>query len=256
MQKENNLFSIGEIAKSLGITRRIILNYEEKGLIKPDVKRGDNGNRYYTVDTMTTIHTIRIFQKHGLSLDEIQSYLEGTTDLIPLIHHLESIRDEINVNIEKLYERAHGYTEQIKEVLLEEQTVYRCAYHTASIEEKTNLLRDVALAALHQYGTDTSQRLYSIEYSLTSPEDIFCCAAVPPKSQGEHVIKLSPAPTLSIYYHGAYEGLSAARDQLLAYAKKNGYTLLGTCRHIYLEGPPQHKDKSLFITQVALPILP
>lgn len=29
-QKEDRLMSIGEIAKSLGITRRIILNYEEK----------------------------------------------------------------------------------------------------------------------------------------------------------------------------------------------------------------------------------
>ena len=29
---DKNLFSIGEIAKYIGITRRIILNYEEKGL--------------------------------------------------------------------------------------------------------------------------------------------------------------------------------------------------------------------------------
>ena len=28
------LFSIGEIAKAIGITRKIILNYETKGLIK------------------------------------------------------------------------------------------------------------------------------------------------------------------------------------------------------------------------------
>ena len=32
-----NLFSIGEIAKAVGITRKIILNYETKGLIQPDV---------------------------------------------------------------------------------------------------------------------------------------------------------------------------------------------------------------------------
>lgn len=28
----------------------------------------------------------------------------------------------------------------------------------------------------------------------------------------------------------------------------------GKCRHIYLEGHPQHKDKSKFITQVILPL--
>jgi DNA-binding transcriptional MerR regulator len=37
MKKEKNLFSIGEIAKALGVTRRIILNYEQRGLIQPDI---------------------------------------------------------------------------------------------------------------------------------------------------------------------------------------------------------------------------
>ncbi|MGN0178506.1 MAG: MerR family transcriptional regulator [Monoglobaceae bacterium] len=37
MDNSKNLFSIGEIARSIGITRKIILNYETKGLIKPDV---------------------------------------------------------------------------------------------------------------------------------------------------------------------------------------------------------------------------
>lgn len=49
MKKEKNLFSIGEIAKALGVTRRIILNYEQRGLIQPDIKEGTTGNRYYTI---------------------------------------------------------------------------------------------------------------------------------------------------------------------------------------------------------------
>ena len=48
-----NLFTIGEIAKAVGITRKAILNYEIKGLIKPDKKDGISGNRYYTIDTFT-----------------------------------------------------------------------------------------------------------------------------------------------------------------------------------------------------------
>lgn len=43
MKKEKNLFSIGEIAKALGVTRRIILNYEQRGLIQPDIKEGTTG---------------------------------------------------------------------------------------------------------------------------------------------------------------------------------------------------------------------
>ena len=36
MKRDDKLFSIGEIAKALGVTRRIILHYEERGLIEPD----------------------------------------------------------------------------------------------------------------------------------------------------------------------------------------------------------------------------
>ena len=65
MKKEKNLFSIGEIAKALGVTRRIILNYEQRGLIQPDIKEGTTGNRYYTIDSFTKLRSIRIFQNLG-----------------------------------------------------------------------------------------------------------------------------------------------------------------------------------------------
>ena len=93
----NNLFSIGEIAKAIGITRKIILNYETKGLITPDKKDGTTGNRYYTIDTFTQIRTIRVFQDLGLSLDEIRTYFSDTTDLQPMINRLEKMRDEGDV---------------------------------------------------------------------------------------------------------------------------------------------------------------
>ena len=35
---DKNLFSIGEIAKAVGVTRKTILNYESKGMITPDKK--------------------------------------------------------------------------------------------------------------------------------------------------------------------------------------------------------------------------
>lgn len=73
-QTENKLMSIGEVAKSLGITRRMILNYEAKGLLMPDKKEDPTGNRYYTADSASKILTIRALQNMGLSPDEIYAY--------------------------------------------------------------------------------------------------------------------------------------------------------------------------------------
>ena len=44
---KKRLLSIGEAAKALEVTRRMILNYEDKWLILPDQRDGINGNRYY-----------------------------------------------------------------------------------------------------------------------------------------------------------------------------------------------------------------
>ena len=177
MNVEKNMFTIGEMAKSIGITRKIILNYEAKGLITPDVKDGKNGNRYYTVDTFTKIRTVRILQKLGLSLDEIHAYLDGETDLLPLIRRLEAMRDEINLNIEKLYERANTNPTQIKEIHIDKQTIYRRTFTTESILDKTNILRDTAILAMREYGTDMTRRMYFFRILIvrTQRNFLLCC---------------------------------------------------------------------------------
>lgn len=249
-----NLFTIGEIAKSVGITRKIILNYEARGLIKPDKKDGITGNRYYTIDTFTQIRTIRLFQNSGLSLDEIRKYFDDSTDLQALIKHLETMRDELNLSIEKLKERVNGKSDTVREITVAPQTVYCRKYTSASISDRTVLLRETALEAMKKYGTDTTRRMYFIEYPLDAPNEVSFCVAVPPESEGENIKKYDEIRALSRYYHGAYEDLQDVRRELLEIAKTNNLSPVGICRHLYIEGPPQHKDSQKFITQVILPV--
>lgn len=143
---------------------------------------------------------------------------------------------------------------QVRKLRLPGQFVYRKRYRSDSIAEKTVLLRNTALEAMRAYGTDTTRRMYFIEYSISAPLEAAFCVAVPPGSEGEFVTLLPPTDALSIYHHGAYEDLPAVGRRLLEYAAEHQFSPCGTLRHIYLEGPPQHKDPSKFITQVVLPI--
>ena len=246
----NNLLSIGEVAKAVGITRKTILNYETKGLIRPDQKDGITGNRYYTIDTFTQIRTIRVFQNLGLSLDEIREYFNASSDLSPMISRLEKMRDELNLTIEKLKERTQTHNSTISEVVIEPQKIYCRTYNTITIADKTNLLRDTALEAMKQHGTDTTKRMYFTQHSAQAPDEISYCVAVPPDSKGEYIVDIPALKAISFFHHGAYEDIPDARKKLIAYAKENNIALSGTFKNIYLEGPPQHKDKSKFITQL------
>ncbi len=245
-----NLFSIGEVAKAVGITRKTILNYETKGLIKPDQKDGAAGNRYYTIDTFTHVRTIRIFQDLGLSLDEIREYFSDKSDLSPMIKRLEKMRDELNLTIEKLKERTHKVGFAVKEITIEPQTIYYRTYNSTSIADKTNLLRDTALEAMKKHGTDTTRRMYFTEYWAEAPEEVSYCVAVPPGSRGEYIKNIPTLKAISFFHHGAYEDIAEARKKLIIYAEENNIKLTGVFRNLYLEGPPQHKDKSKFITQI------
>ena len=121
-------------------------------------------------------------------------------------------------------------------------------------QDSTGLLRNTALEAMRAYGTDITRRMYFIEHSIDCPAEAAFCAAVPAGSQGEFVVKLPEVRAVCLYHHGAYEELPAVGRQLLDYAETHGLTPLGAVRHTYLDGPPQHKDPSKFITQVSLPV--
>lgn len=98
--------------------------------------------------------------------------------------------------------------------------------------------------------TDTTKHLYYIEYSVKVPDEISYCVTIPARSKRDYVKIISDVRALSLYHYGAYEDIPETHKKLFAYAKENGIVLSGKCRHIYLEGPPQHKDNSKFITQI------
>ena len=100
------------------------------------------------------------------------------------------------------------------------------------------------------YGTDTTRRMYFTEYSSKSPEEVSYCVAVPQESEGEYISIAPKLKAISFYHHGAYENIPESRKRLISYAEENNLKLTGVFRNIYLEGPPQHKDKNKFITQI------
>ena len=79
IMKEQELFSIGQVSKLCAVTPRMLRHYEKMGLIQPD-KIADTGYRYYSIETMNLVQTIRYLIDDGFSLDEIKESLHYEID--------------------------------------------------------------------------------------------------------------------------------------------------------------------------------
>lgn len=65
---------LNKITKEVGMTKRAIKYYEEKGLLS--IKKDDNGYRNYTQEDVETLKKISIYRKLGISIDDIKKLLE------------------------------------------------------------------------------------------------------------------------------------------------------------------------------------
>lgn len=65
---------LNKIAKEVGMTKRAIKYYEEKGLLS--IKKDDNGYCNYTQEDVETLKKISIYRKLGISIDDIKKLLE------------------------------------------------------------------------------------------------------------------------------------------------------------------------------------
>lgn len=85
-----------DIRNTLGLTRRIIQGYEEKGLIKPSGK-DKYGRLLYDEDTIKRMAYVRFYQNLGYKLNEISEMIDGPEDEIKklLINKKAMIKNQI-----------------------------------------------------------------------------------------------------------------------------------------------------------------
>lgn len=253
--KEKELFQMGEVTKALGLTRRILINYENLGLVLPAVKNENRGFRYYSAENIVHIRLIRSLQNLGLSLAEIKSYFDNTRNLDEQINRLIILRTQLEQHIAQLQLRqSNENIPEIMHVTLPGFTAYCRNFHELNISNKTSALRATYIDALKHYTADVENKMCTF-VSTASESDGIYAIPVASESTGDCIKKFPRAAAICIYYRGAYEGLPAVHSRLMQYARDNGMTPHGYFRNIYMEGPPTYgSNKESYVTQVALPI--
>lgn len=83
---------LNEVVNVVGMTKRAVKYYEEKGLLSVD--KDNNGYRNYSVQDVETLKKISIYRKLGISIKDIQSLLESGDNRILLRIYEEKMREK------------------------------------------------------------------------------------------------------------------------------------------------------------------
>ncbi len=252
-ESSDKLFQIGEVTKALGVTRKMILNYEELGLLTPAYKNAHSGYRYYSADNMVHIRNIRLLQDLGLSLSEVHAYFENIDNLGEQIDRLVQLRNQLNQYIWELQLRKRKLREmEVNRVTLPSFTAYCLPFRNVNLAEKTAGLRNAYITAIKNYQIDVKSKM-CIEITTHSEGSGHYIIPVVSGSRGENIRIFPETEAICIYYRGPYEDFPTVYTRLLRYAKDYGLIPGNSFRNIFMEGPPTHGDnKDCYITQVAL----
>ncbi len=277
-EDDTKLFKIGEVADALGLTRRILINYEDLGLVTPTVRNEGKGFRYYSADNVVHIRLIRALQNLGLSLPEIRSYIEDNGHLGDQIEHMMLLRDQLDRYIAQLRLRQASTSKfEVVSATLPGFTAFCRDFKSADVAEKTVQLRQTYIDALKHYPVDSANKMctqipiqsacLAAHGSQNAANGDSGCARESAKESGTFIVPVTPTCTgddirqfpsvaaICIYYRGPYENFPEIHEQLSEYAQSHDLTPQGFFRNIYMEGPPTHgANKDAYITQVAMPI--
>ncbi len=88
--EQNTLISIGELSKICNVSHKTLRYYDELNLLKPAMINPQNGYRFYTKWHITRVMVIKQLQDIGISLNEINKFLEQDTDtdIIGTLEHI------------------------------------------------------------------------------------------------------------------------------------------------------------------------
>jgi len=88
---------IGTLAKAAGLTVRTLHHYDEIGLLVPD-ERSYSGRRLYSEQSVRRLYRIVALRQLGLSLEEIASVLDRSSDLAAAIRqHLAQVEESLSL---------------------------------------------------------------------------------------------------------------------------------------------------------------
>ncbi len=121
------MYTIGEMAKKLGVAPSTLRYYDKEGLL-PFVERSDGGTRIFKGEDFEWLQVIGCLKKTGMSLKDIKNFIYMT------MKGDETIEDRLNL-FKKQREIVEKQMEELKNTL--ETVKFKCWYYETAKKSGT-----------------------------------------------------------------------------------------------------------------------
>lgn len=272
--KEKTKLKIGVFSKMMQLTVKTLRHYEHKGLLLPSEVDKWTGYRYYSIEQMQRLNTIRHLQRLGFTLDEIKELYEED-EQSPSIEQLKEKIEETEHQIKMLTERRsqlHQMVNTQKRIKTMEKFSIESLPEIIVASHRTTILGYSALGTLcvetigpemQRLGCKCSYPGYCFtidhnkEYNASNI-DIEYCEQVEEMTTESEIIKfkrLEAVPkALCMKHIGPYERFHESFTEAFAYMEEHGYKIADQIRTSYIDGAWNREDPEQWLSLIQIPI--
>ncbi|MBR6590212.1 MAG: MerR family transcriptional regulator [Bacteroidaceae bacterium] len=276
--REKTKLKIGEFSQMMQVTVKTLRHYEKKELLLPSEVDEWTGYRYYTIEQMQRLNTIRQLQRLGFSLDEIKElYEEGAYS--PSIEQLNEKIEETERQLQQLLTRrsqlldwmnAHKKIKTMKKTMEKFRIQSLPEIIVASHRETIPSYDDLGKLCVEKIGPEM-QRLgckcpapgycFTIEHNKEyrpTDIDIEYCEQVEEMGTDSAIIqfkRLDAVPkALCMKHVGPYERFHESFAEAFTYMEEKNYKIAGPLRTSYIDGIWNQEDPELWLSLIQIPI--
>ena len=269
--KNERGYSIGEVSKICGLSKKALRHYDKLGIIKPDRVCGNN-YRYYSQKTMLAVPVIKYYKQMGFKLTEMREVIESG-DYRILKESFKSKIEELR-QVEEEISRNYTSVKDWYELVVEAESVLH--YHVNDVSVK--FVEDAAYCFFDQgFAYDYRDSIINIEFTnyiesisneITGPVIIkFPCYKEKMEGNCKNITVLQRAirplhseqkayfggrVMVSSYHIGSHERINETYERICSWAAKRGYTLEPEVYERYVVDYWSSEDSDKFVTEVLM----
>ncbi|MBQ5550173.1 MAG: MerR family transcriptional regulator [Bacteroidales bacterium] len=265
---------IGEFSQMMQVTVKTLRHYEQKGLLLPDEVDEWTGYRYYSIEQMQKLQSIRDLQSLGFSLDEIKELYDDDSHT-PSVRQMDEKIKETELQLNQLIARRNRLLEwknSRKQITKMEKFNIQALPEIIVASHREVIPNYEALGPMcyEKIGPEM-QRLgckcpkpgycftvgHNGEYTPTNI-DIEYCEQVEEMGTDSAIIKFKKLPAipkaLCMKHIGPYEKFYESFIETFKYMEQNGYKIAGQPRTSYVDGPWNQDDPEKWVSVIQIPI--